>query len=87
LKKLSSYLEYAFLDEGQQLPVIISSELTEEEKKKLVVVLKAHKQAIMWKLMDIKGINPSFCTHKILMEDEYKPSVQGQRRLNPNMQK
>ena len=39
-----------------------------------------------WKLVDIKGINPSFCTHKILMEEEYKPVVQPQRRLNPNMQ-
>ncbi|KAD3337792.1 hypothetical protein E3N88_33313 [Mikania micrantha] len=36
--------------------------------------------------MDIKGINPSFCTHRILMEDEFKPVVQSQRRLNPNMQ-
>ena len=36
--------------------------------------------------MDIKGINPTFCTHKILLEDECKPVVQGKRRLNPNMQ-
>ncbi|KAK1421773.1 hypothetical protein QVD17_24388 [Tagetes erecta] len=42
-------------------------------------------EAIAWKLTDIKGISPSFCTHKILMEDEYKPVVQPQRRLNPNM--
>ena len=42
--------------------------------------------AIAWKLVGIKGINPSFCTHKILMEDEFKPVVQPQRRLNPNMQ-
>ncbi|KAJ0520261.1 putative nucleotidyltransferase, Ribonuclease H [Helianthus annuus] len=86
LKDLPSHLEYAFLDDGSQLPVIISSELTEEEKTKLMGVLKAHKQAIAWKLVDIKGINPSFCTHKILMEDEFKPVVQPQRRLNPNMQ-
>ncbi|GJY44364.1 reverse transcriptase domain-containing protein [Tanacetum coccineum] len=33
----------------------------------------------------IKGINSSFCTHKILMEDEYKPTVQSQRRVNPNI--
>ncbi|KAC9709418.1 hypothetical protein E3N88_45354 [Mikania micrantha] len=35
--------------------------------------------------MDIKGIHPSFCTHRILMEEDYKPVVQPQRRLNPNM--
>ncbi|GJZ47496.1 reverse transcriptase domain-containing protein [Tanacetum coccineum] len=34
---------------------------------------------------DIKGIDSSFCTHKILMEDEFKPSVQSQRRVNPNI--
>nr|GEX70045.1 reverse transcriptase domain-containing protein [Tanacetum cinerariifolium] len=28
----------------------------------------------------IKGINPEFCTHKILMEEDYKPAVQHQRR-------
>ncbi|GJX69702.1 reverse transcriptase domain-containing protein [Tanacetum coccineum] len=27
-----------------------------------------HKRAIAWKLSDIKGVNPEFCTHKILME-------------------
>ncbi|GKC81701.1 reverse transcriptase domain-containing protein [Tanacetum coccineum] len=33
------------------------------------------KRAIAWKLSDIKGINPEFCTHKILIEEDYKPAV------------
>ncbi|GJU05500.1 reverse transcriptase domain-containing protein [Tanacetum coccineum] len=33
-----------------------------------------------WKLSDIKGVSPEFCTHKILMEEDYEPSVQSQRR-------
>ncbi|XP_076927148.1 uncharacterized protein LOC143590599 [Bidens hawaiensis] len=86
LKELPSHLEYAFLEDGSRLPVIISSSLSSEEKVKLLTVLKRHKHAIAWKIMDIKWINPSFCTHKILMEEEYKPVVQHQRRLNPNMQ-
>ncbi|KAK1423118.1 hypothetical protein QVD17_18413 [Tagetes erecta] len=86
LKDLPSHLEYAFLDEAERLPVIIASALTEEEKNKLLEVLRAHRQAIAWKILDIKGINPSFCTHRILMEDEFKPVVQPQRRLNPKMQ-
>ncbi|XP_076929392.1 uncharacterized protein LOC143593754 [Bidens hawaiensis] len=57
----------------------------DDEKSRLVDVLNSHKQAIAWKLMDIQGINPNFCTHRILMEDEYKPVFQPQRRLNPNM--
>nr|GEY18110.1 reverse transcriptase domain-containing protein [Tanacetum cinerariifolium] len=33
----------------------------------------------------LPGINPEFCTHKILMEEDYKPVVQHQRRVNPNI--
>ncbi|GJW39271.1 reverse transcriptase domain-containing protein [Tanacetum coccineum] len=42
--------------------------------------------AIAWKMSDIKGISPSFCTHKILMEESFKPVIQPQRRLNPKVQ-
>ncbi|KAJ9535149.1 hypothetical protein OSB04_un001772 [Centaurea solstitialis] len=31
------------------------------------------------------GISPSFCTHRILLNDEHASSVEHQRRLNPNM--
>ncbi|GJZ54087.1 putative nucleotidyltransferase, ribonuclease H [Tanacetum coccineum] len=37
-------------------------------------------------MSDIKGISPSYCTHKILMEDDYKPVIQPQRRLNLKVQ-
>ena len=85
LKELPGTLEYAFLEGEYELPVIIASDLSCEDKRKLMEVLKAHKRAIAWKISDIKGINPSYCTHKILMEDDFKPVVQPQRRLNPNM--
>nr|GEX36229.1 reverse transcriptase domain-containing protein [Tanacetum cinerariifolium] len=48
-------------------------------------VLKSHKRAIAWKLSDIQGINLEFYTHKILMEEDYKPAVQHQRRVNPKI--
>ncbi|GJW76772.1 reverse transcriptase domain-containing protein [Tanacetum coccineum] len=47
--------------------------------------LRSHKRAIAWKLSDIKGIDPEFCTHKILMEEDYEPTVQHQRRVNPKI--
>ncbi|XP_076902203.1 uncharacterized protein LOC143556866 [Bidens hawaiensis] len=72
--------------EGSNLPVIVSSKLTEEENSKLIEVLKLHKGEIAWRLSNIQGISPAYCTHRILIEDEYKPVVQPQRRLNPNMQ-
>ncbi|GJR70843.1 reverse transcriptase domain-containing protein [Tanacetum coccineum] len=60
--------------------VIIAKDLKDEEKAALLKVLKSHKRAIAWKLSDIKGVSPEFCTHKILMEEDYEPSVQSQRR-------
>ncbi|GKF91953.1 hypothetical protein Tco_0275654, partial [Tanacetum coccineum] len=58
LKKLPPHLEYAFLEENNKLPVIISKDLCQEEKTSLIQVLKNRKQAIAWKLSDIKGIDP-----------------------------
>ncbi|GKB15142.1 reverse transcriptase domain-containing protein [Tanacetum coccineum] len=85
LKDLSSHLEYAYLEENDKLPVIIAKGLKNDEKDALLKVLKSHKRAIAWKITDIKGIDPHFCTHKILMEDDYKPTVQSQRRVNPKI--
>nr|GEW58277.1 hypothetical protein [Tanacetum cinerariifolium] len=80
LKVLPPHLEYAFLEGDDKLPVIIVKDLSVKEKTALITVLKSHKRAIAWQLSDIKGINPEFCTHKILMEDDFKPAVQHQRR-------
>ncbi|GJZ62586.1 reverse transcriptase domain-containing protein [Tanacetum coccineum] len=85
LKDLPSHLEYAYLEENDKLPVIIAKGLKDVEKEALLKVLKLHKRAIAWKITDIKGIDPHFCTHKILMEDDYKPTVQSQRRVNPKI--
>nr|GEX94870.1 reverse transcriptase domain-containing protein [Tanacetum cinerariifolium] len=82
LKELLSHLEYAFLEDSNKLPVIIAKNLKVDEKEALINVLKSHKWAIAWKISDIKGIDPRFYTHKILMEEDYKPAVQSQRRVN-----
>nr|GEW42074.1 reverse transcriptase domain-containing protein [Tanacetum cinerariifolium] len=82
---LPPHLEYAFLEGDDKLPVIIAKDLKDEEKIALIKVLKSHKQALAWQLFDIKGINPEFCTPKILIEDDFKPVVQHQRRVNPKI--
>ncbi|VVA38020.1 PREDICTED: LOW QUALITY PROTEIN, partial [Prunus dulcis] len=76
---------YAYLGTSQTLPVIINSDLLEEEEEKLLQVLKKHKTAIGWTIADIKGISPSTCMHRILLEENFKPTVENQRRLNPKM--
>ncbi|GKB47680.1 reverse transcriptase domain-containing protein [Tanacetum coccineum] len=85
LKDLPPHLNYAFLEGNNKLPVIFAKDLSAEEKTALIKVLKSQKRVITWKLSDIKGINPEFYTHKILMEEDYKPAVQHQRRVNPKI--
>ncbi|GJZ87031.1 reverse transcriptase domain-containing protein [Tanacetum coccineum] len=86
LKDLPSHLKYAYLKGDKSCLVIISSKLTGKEKTSLLQVLEKRKGAIAWKMSDIKGISPTFCTHKILMEESFKPVIQPQRCLNPKVQ-
>nr|GEY20406.1 reverse transcriptase domain-containing protein [Tanacetum cinerariifolium] len=81
---LPPHLEYVFLEGDDKLSVIISKDLSVEEKTALITVLKSHKRAIAWKLSDFKGIDPEFYTHKILIEEDFEPAVQ-QRRVNPKI--
>nr|GFC55698.1 reverse transcriptase domain-containing protein [Tanacetum cinerariifolium] len=85
LKELPPYLEYAFLGENEKWPVIIAKDLNVNEKTALINVLKSRKKAIAWKLTDIRGIDPKFCSHKILLEEDFSPKVQSQRRVNPKI--
>ncbi|GJU60652.1 reverse transcriptase domain-containing protein [Tanacetum coccineum] len=64
---------------------VVPPGLEEGGKGQLLNVLKSHKRAIAWNISDIRGIDPFFCTHKILIEDDFKPAVQHQRRVNPKI--
>jgi len=70
LKPLPEHLKYAYLDDAQKLPVIISSSLSLEHEDKLLHVFKGHKKAIGWTLANLPRINPSICIHRILLEDD-----------------
>ena len=76
-------MKYAYLGQNNTLPVIISSSLDAYQERSLVDVLGKYKKLIRWTMEDIKGISPSICMHKILLEDFYSNSVEQQRRLNP----
>ncbi|GJX12025.1 DNA-directed DNA polymerase [Tanacetum coccineum] len=86
LRNFPQHLEYAYLHGDKSFPIIISSKLFKKEKISLLHVFEKRKGAISWKMSDIKGISLSYYTHKILMEDDYKPVIQPQRRLNPKAQ-
>nr|GEZ13386.1 reverse transcriptase domain-containing protein [Tanacetum cinerariifolium] len=85
LKELPPHLEYVFLGDNNKWPVIISKYLSVDEKTALIKVFKSQKQAIAWKLTDIKGIDLEFCSYKILLEEDYEPKVQSQKRVNPKI--
>ncbi|XP_073138216.1 uncharacterized protein [Henckelia pumila] len=87
LKSFPDHLKYIYLGDEETLPVIISKKLTEDQEERLVTILKEHKTTIGWTLTDIKGISPSICTHRILLEDDAKPVREFQRKLNPIMKK
>nr|GEY55179.1 hypothetical protein [Tanacetum cinerariifolium] len=71
LKELPPHLKNAFLGENEKWPVIILKDLSVNEKSAIIDVLKSRKNAIAWKLTDIRGRDPEFCSHKILLKDDY----------------
>jgi len=67
------------------MPVIIASNLSNQQEEELLHLLKKYKKALGWTLVDILGISPALCMHKINLESEVKPVRQPQRRLNPTV--
>ncbi|KAK8593493.1 hypothetical protein V6N12_045573 [Hibiscus sabdariffa] len=55
------------------------------QENRLINMLRQHKKALGWTIADIKGISPTICMPKILNEENYKPTVDAQRRLNHAM--
>ena len=67
LKPLPVELTYAYLEENNQCPVVISSLLNASQESSLLEVLRKNKQTIGWKISDLKGINPLVYTHHIYL--------------------
>nr|GEV37072.1 DNA-directed DNA polymerase [Tanacetum cinerariifolium] len=93
------FLEKLLNEDPFQLPPM-DLKLTKESKEKYSVEeppelelkeLSSHLKYVfledsnMPKISDIKGTDLRFYTHKILMEDDYKPAIQSQRRVNPKI--
>ena len=86
LKPLLAELKYVYLEEHEQCAIIISSLLSTSQENSLLGILRENKQAIGWKITNLKGISPAICTHHIYLEEEAKSVRQPQRRLNPHIQ-
>ena len=83
LKPLPENLKYAFLAPNEKLPVIIARDLLPEQEEKLLNILRQNMKAIGWILVNILGISPSTCIHRIQLEKGVKLVRQPQRRLKP----
>ena len=62
--------------------VIISANLSEHEEERLLKTLKKHHAATGYTLDYLKGVSPILCQHKTKLEEDAKPVVDHQRRLN-----
>ena len=78
LKPLPSQLKYAFLEAEETFPEIISSSLEMDQENQLLEILRTHRTSLGWTIVDIKGISPLICTHRIHLEEDVKPSRQPQ---------
>ncbi|KAK8681657.1 hypothetical protein V6N13_054059 [Hibiscus sabdariffa] len=87
LKPLPPHLKYVYLGSNETLPIIISSKLLPDQECSLINLLSQYKKAIGWTMADLKGISPTICMHKIMLEECHSNSVEPQRRLNPAMKK
>jgi len=79
LKPLPPNLRYEFIGPNSTYPVIVNASLNEGETEKLLNILKKYPKVIGYTIEDIKGINPSLCMHRILLKEDYKPSIEHQR--------
>ena len=58
LKPLPIELKYAYLEEGGECPMIIFSSLNASQEDNFLGILRKCKQAIGWKISDLKEISP-----------------------------
>ena len=76
LKELPEHLRNTFLQLEKGKLIIIAAGLTALEEQKLLEILIKYKEAIAWSIEVLKGISPSICMHKILLEDNAKTSIE-----------
>ena len=74
MKELPNHLKYVFLEQEKGKPIIISTELIKNEEQRPLKIRK-YKEAIAWSIEDLKGISPSICMPKILLNDDAKTSI------------
>ena len=71
------------MSKGHKLHV--NPKLTSTQMDQLKELLQNHEKAFSWDYGDIKGLSPTFCTHRIYINDGCLPLCQPQRKINPSL--
>jgi len=66
--------------------MILANDLTLDQEKQVLDLLRENQEALGWTLGGIRGISPTIVQHCIHFEDNVKPYWDRQRRLNPTLQ-
>lgn len=82
LKELPKNLICKFIDEELNRPSIVNVNLNSDEINQLLEVVRKYPAALGYTISDLKGISPSVCMHRIMLEEDSKPSREYQRRIN-----
>jgi hypothetical protein len=75
LKPLPTGLRYAFLNNDQESPMIISDKLSQKETLRLITVLEKYRSTFSYSLQDLKEISPALYTHRIPIDPNILPSI------------
>nr|GEU72135.1 DNA-directed DNA polymerase [Tanacetum cinerariifolium] len=82
------FLKKLLNDDPFQLPLMdlkLVEETNEKSSIKEPLELELKELPSHLEYAFLEDSNKLFCTHKILMEDDYKPAIQSQRRVNPKI--
>ena len=62
-------------EEGERL-VKINKSLFEEERRKLIALLKEYKDVFAWSYQEMPGLSPTLVTHNLKLDPNAKPVKQ-----------
>nr|GEU29161.1 reverse transcriptase domain-containing protein [Tanacetum cinerariifolium] len=75
----------SFLRTGRALIDVYEEEITLQVNDEAITFNLNHTTRYSSNYDDLSGIDPRFCTHKILMEEDYKFAMQSQGQVNPKI--
>ena len=80
VKNVQEELIEVDLNDGEEKLVKISKSLSEEERRKLVALLREYKDVFAWSYQEMLGLSPSLVMRKLKVDPNAKPVKQPSRK-------